>query len=542
MVHTSQTPAWHTLAPAEIERLLSTGERGLADAEAAARLERHGPNQVEETPPPSALAILLHQFTSPLIYILLLATAVTVLLHEYLDAAVIAVVLLLNAAIGFTQERKAELAVRALMGLVAPRARVVRGGREVELESRDLVPGDLVLLESGVRVPADIRLAAATALSADESLFTGESVPAAKHAAPLEEAGLAPADRANMVHAGAIIARGRGRGYVVATGRDTELGAIVEHVRREEAPKTPLQQRMDRFARIVGLAVGASALMALGIGVALGEGLAEMFMVAVALAVSAVPEGLPVVLTIALAVGVREMARRNAIIRRLPAVETLGSTTVIGSDKTGTMTENRMTVEAVWAAGKMIAVGSDGHAGSEGGSVPGPIAQTLLAGVLTKEAVIVRSDGELEMRGDPTETALFVAAARLGVDPEEARARASVLAEIPFEPDRQYSATLREHDGAPVLFVKGAPERVLAMCTAMLQDGGPAALDRDAVEQAAQSMTSRGLRVLAMASRALPAAPPDGADLPDPEALTFLGLQGMRDPPRDGVREAIAGC
>jgi cation-transporting ATPase F len=542
MARSPHQHAWYGLAPADVERRLGSGPGGLTDAEAAARLARHGPNHLEEAPPPSALAILLHQFTSPLIYILLLATVVTAVLREYVDAAVIAAVMALNAIIGFTQERKAEMAVRALMGLVAPRARVIRGGREMDLESRSLVPGDLVLLESGTRVPADIRLVAATGLTADESMLTGESVPVAKHAAPLDAADLPPSDRANMVHAGAIIARGRGRGYVVATGRETELGAIVEHVRREEPPKTPLQQRMDRFARIVGLAVAASALAALGVGVALGESLAEMFMVAVALAVSAVPEGLPVVLTIALAVGVREMARRNAIIRRLPAVETLGSTTVIGSDKTGTMTENRMTVEAVWAGGEMIGVGGDGRLGAGGVPEVGPIVHTLLAGVLTNEAVIVRSDGEPETRGDPTETALLVAAARLGVDPEEVRARAPVLAEIPFEPDRQYSATLRRHGGEPVLFVKGAPERVLDMCTSMLRDVGPGDLDRDAVHRAAQSMTSRGLRVLAMASRTLPAAPAEGDELPEPEGLTFLGLQGMRDPPRAGVREAIAGC
>jgi Ca2+-transporting ATPase len=541
---------WHVLDGGEVESFLGTGSRGLARAETAARRERYGPNQLEEAPPTRAWAILLHQFTSPLIYFLLLATFVTLVLREYADAIVIAVVLALNAVIGFTQERKAEMSVRALMHLVSPHARVIREGREWDVESRELVPGDLVLLESGGRVPADLRLVSATALVVDESLFTGESVPVAKTTRRLDREDLVIGDRTNMAYAGTVVASGRGRGYVVATAAATELGAIARHVRTGERAETPLQHRMTRFARIVAIVVASSAVAAFALGVARGQSPADMFMVAVALAVSAIPEGLPVVFTITLALGVRRMARRNAIVRRLPAVETLGSTTVIGSDKTGTLTENRMTVRKIWAGGRSLTV-SDART-REAGAVAGdgrtvrpaddpPLHLTLLAGVLTNEADISLVDEEYETRGDPTEVALLVAAARLGLEPAEARAQYPVFAEIPFEPERQYSASVRVQGDKQVVFVKGAPERVLAMSTHLLTPAGAAPLDQVAVLEAARELASEGLRVLGMAYGAI-ARPPRPDRLEEPAGLTFLGLQGSMDPPRVGVREAIAGC
>ncbi len=503
-----------------------------------ARRARYGPNALEEAPPPSLLGILLHQFTSPLIYILLAATALTLLLGAYADALVIAAVLILNAVIGLVQEYRAEVSVRALMHLVAPRARVIREGREWDIESRDLVPGDLVLLESGTRVPADIRLTAVTALMVDESLLTGESVPVAKSTAVLDRPERALGDRTNLVHAGTVVTSGRGRGYVVATGSRTELGQIAEHVRRGERAATPLQERMARFARVVGIVVVAAAAAVLAIGIARGERAADMFMAAVAMAVSAVPEGLPVAFTITLALGVRRMARRNAIIRRLPAVETLGSTSVIGSDKTGTLTENRMTVQKIWAGGRVFPV-ADGGASPPDGS---PLHLTLLAGALTNEAEAVPAEDGWQTRGDPTEAALLVAAARLGVDPADARAAWKVCAEIPFEPERRYSASIRERDGRQAVFVKGAPEKLLAMSSAMLTEGGAVSLDAGLVHAAARELASEGLRVLGMAYRPLPARLLTPERVPEPEGLIFLGLQGAMDPPRPGVRAAIAGC
>ena len=407
---------------------------------------RYGPNRLEEEPPTPAWSVFIRQFRSPLIFILLVALVVTVALGEYLDASVIAAVLLLNAVIGSTQERKAEGAVRALMQLVVPKARVIRDGRDVEIDSRELVPGDVVLLESGARIPADLRLVGVNALQVDESLLTGESVSVTKRLDPVRpEAPLS--DRSCMAYTGAAVTAGRGRGVVVATGAITELGAIAGLMRSEAVTATPLQRRMDRFAKIIGVVVGTAAFVAFVSGVALGEPTEDMFLVAVALAVSAVPEGLPVAATITLAVGVRRMARRNAIIRRLPAVETLGSTTVIGSDKTGTLTENRMTVQEVWTPGHRYALAGDVPDGEylEGdepaviGDHPG-LHAALLAGVLTNEADLHWSGDELTATGDPTEVALLLSALTAGLDPGDVRDAYPTFAEIPFEPTQQYSA------------------------------------------------------------------------------------------------------
>jgi magnesium-transporting ATPase (P-type) len=538
--------AWHALPADQVATLLGTGARGLAPAEAAARLARFGPNRMREAPPPDTLAILLHQFQSPLVVILLLAAVVTIVTGEYVDAAVISTVLALNAAIGFVQERQAERSVHALMRLVAPRARVVRAGHEQEIESRDVVPGDVVLLESGTRVPADLRLATATALLIDESLLTGESAPVAKRSEPVATETVL-ADRADMVYAGTVVSRGRGWGYAVATGDATELGKIAAEMREEQRVEPPLQRRMARFARVIGGIVAAAAAVAFAVGLARGEALADMFLIAVALAVAAVPEGLPVAVTVALAVGVRRMARRNAVIRRLPAVETLGSATVIGSDKTGTLTENRMTVQQIWAAGELGDVAGALWRGSrfEPSTLPPaqrPLYLTLLAGVLTNEATVAATDMGFEVQGDPTEAALLIAAERLGLVPEEVRDACPIFAEIPFEPDRQYSASVRERDGRHEIFVKGAPERVVAMCSDMLGPDGPVPLDRESIRAATRELGAQGLRVLAMAYRPLRRTLQEPDEVDEPEGLTFLGLQGMSDPPRAGVREAIAAC
>ena len=539
---------WHATGVAEVERLLETGGHGLTHGEASARAVRYGPNQLEEEPPPPAWLVFTRQFRSPLIFILLVALAVTVLLGEYLDAAVIAVVLTLNAVIGFTQERKAEGAVRALMQLVVPHARVVRDGRDAEIDSRDLVPGDVVMLESGARIPADLRLVGANALQVDESLLTGESVSVTKNVEPVApEAPLS--DRTCMGYTGATVTSGRGRGVVVATGSQTELGAIAGLMRSEAVAPTPLQRRMDHFARIIGVAVGLAALVAFGSGVALGEPVEEMFLVAVALAVSAVPEGLPVAVTITLAVGVRRMARRNAIVRRLPAVETLGSTTVIGSDKTGTLTENRMTVDEIWTPGHRYTLGGgvpdgeylEGDEPAAIGDHPG-LHETLLAGVLTNEADLYWSGDDLTATGDPTEVALLLSALTAGLEPGDVRTAYPSFAEIPFEPVQQYSASVRIRHDHHTVFVKGAPERVLGMCTEMLTDSGPVPLDAAAVAAAARDLAAHGERVLAFGRREVSDPVEHPHDVAEPAGLVFVGLQAMIDPPRAGVRDAIAAC
>jgi len=540
--------AWHALDAAAVEQRLLTDAHGLSRLEIEARLERYGPNEIEEEPPPSAWTVFAGQFRSPLIFILLAALVVTLLLGEFVDAAVIATVLVLNAVIGFTQERKAEGAVRSLMQLVVPRARVLRDGHDHEVDSRELVPGDVVLLESGMRIPADLRLTAVNALQVDESLLTGESASVTKHLDPVAvAAGLS--DRSCMVYTGATITAGRGTGVVVATGDRTELGAIAGLMRSEGVSVTPLQLRMDRFAKVIGLAVAGAAIVAFVSGVALGESVEDMFLVAVALAVSAVPEGLPVAVTITLAVGVRQMARRNAIVRRLPAVETLGSTTVIGSDKTGTLTENRMTVQELWTFDhRYVLAGGvpDGEflEGAEPAAVDAGQAfhLTLLAGVLTNEADLHWSDDELVTTGDPTEIALLLSALTAGIEPADARVAYPVFAEIPFEPTQQYSASVRVRRGGHLVFVKGAPERLVEMCAEVLTDDGPVPLDADVAVAAAEELAASGQRVLAFAYRPLPEPLSEEADLGEPDGLILLGLQGMIDPPRDGVSDAIAGC
>jgi calcium-translocating P-type ATPase len=540
---------WHAMDRSMVERQLDAGARGLTTHEAQARLALRGPNEIPEQPPPSSLVMLLRQLRSPLIYILLAALVVTVLLGEHVDAGVIAAVLVLNSVIGFSQERRAEGAVRALRQLVVPRARVVRDGQDREIESRELVAGDLAVLEPGTRVPADLRLISATALRIDESLLTGESEPVSKTAPAVEEDAVL-SDRTCMAHTGTIVTSGRGSGLVVATGSDTELGAIAGLMRGEVETRTPLQRRMDRFARTIGFAVGVAALVAFASGLILGGTAHEMFLVAVALAVSAVPEGLPVAVTITLAVGVRRMAHRRAVVRRLAAVETLGSTTVIGSDKTGTLTENRMTVEEIWTVDRQFTLAGEVLDGAYmDGDEPASIDDdpvlhlTLLAGVFTNEADVHRRDDALVSTGDPTEVALLLAAMTAGIDPGSARAAHPLVADIPFEPSRQYSASVRNgHDGHRT-YAKGAPERIVQMCSRMQTSRGPTALDAARVLDAARDLASRGLRVLALAYRpdAHPPVDPD-AIAEDPHDLVLLGLQGMIDPPRPGVRESVSAC
>ena len=541
--------AWHALQIEEVAEMLGANRAGLTLEEAAQRLARIGPNRIQGTAGQRPLRTLFHQFQSPLAIVLVAAGVLAALTGEYVDAGVIFVVLVLNAAIGFAQEYQAERSVQALMRMVAPRARVVRTGHEHEIPSQDVVPGDVILLETGGKIPADARLASATALLIDESLLTGESTTVTKQIAPVP-ANTQPADRTNMVYAGTIVASGRGWGYVVATGDRTELGAIASQMREEVDVEPPLQRRLASFTRVLGGIVAGAAIAAFSLGLARGEAPADMFRVAVALAVAAVPEGLPVAVTVALAVGVRRMAGRNAVVRRLSAVEALGSATVIGSDKTGTLTENRMTVEHVWAGGQAFQVTDAPPWGdaalllapSELPSPQRPLYLTLLAGVLTNEASVVAGDHSVEVHGDPTEVALLIAAERMGLASDEIRDASPVFAEIPFEPVRQYSASVRGGDGAYQIFVKGAPERIMAMCSDMQGPGGPAPLDVDEIRLASRGLGAQGLRVLAMAygplaqtSRALdPVHPPSG--------LRFLGLQGLADPPRAGVREAIAAC
>ncbi len=392
------------------------------------------------------------------------------------------------------------------------------GGEEYLIDSRNLVPGDIVLLDAGTRVPADLRLLMTIALQIDESLLTGESAPVVKRPGPVApEAPLA--DRRGMAYAGTIVTSGRGRGLAVATGRETELGKIAAVSRKEVQPETPLQRQIGQFTRAMALVVLATVAVIAGVGLARGEDPLTIFTFAVAAAVSIVPEGLPIVVTIVLAVSVQRMVRRNAIIRHLPAVETLGSTTVIGTDKTGTLTENRMVVRAIWSAGEFLWLeppGGTDPEGTPGGRNPSlpkaeqvqrveelsPVGLTLVAGVLPNEARLMPTeDGAWAGLGDPTEVALLIAAARLGLVERDVCALFPPVAEVPFEPERRFSAAACRCDGELYLFVQGAPERLLEMSRYWLTAHGPAPLDREQILAAASLMGRYGLRVLALAYR-----------------------------------------
>lgn len=533
---------WYRMKTHEALEKLGTTEEGLTEQEAAERLGKYGPNKLAEEERISRFKILLHQFTSPLIYILLVAAVVTLLLGEYIDTGVIVAVVLLNAVVGYFQEFKAEESVRSLKRLLVAKARVIRGGREKEIPGADLVPGDIVLLSSGARVPADIRLIHTNELRVDEAMLTGESLPVEKLTEPLSEENLVAADQINMAFMGTAVVNGRAKGVVFATAGATMLGAIAGEVREIGVVRAPIQDKIDRFAKLIGLIVmGASAVLFV-VGLLLGESAKDMFMTAVAAAVATIPEGLPIVVTIAMAAGVARMAKNNAIIRKLPAVETLGSTTVICSDKTGTLTRNEMTVTRLFdgkftcevtgtgyePTGEIVADEED--ALNENGSLN----RLLRIGLLCNESDLFEEEGRFRIDGDPTEGALIVSALKGGLLEEEERENYPQLDIVPFESERGFMATLHEHRGRKMIFAKGAPERIVEMC------GDDS--DQEEILSKARSFAEKGLRVLAFAWKEA-ADDQDELSHHDVESgMLFAGLQGMIDPPRTEVIEAIAGC
>lgn len=539
---------WYQMEAKEVFQALKTSEQGLTEVEAKKRLEIHGLNKLPEAEGISRLKIILHQFTSPLIYILMVAAVVTTLLGEYIDTGVIVAVLMLNAIIGYFQEYKAETSVRALQSMVVPKAKVIRNGRELEIPSEGLVPGDIVLLASGMRVPADLRLLKTTELRIEEAALTGESVPVEKKTGPIAEENLTPGDQTNMAFMGTVVVNGRAKGIVVETGSKTVLGQIAKEVKELSVTKTPLQQKITKFAHFIGFLVLGSASAIAILGFSLGMSLAEIFKIAVAASVAAVPEGLPIVVTITMAIGISRMAKRNAIIRKLPAVETLGSTTVICSDKTGTLTKNEMTVKVIHDTQHTYEVTGSGYdpqgeilkdwESCEIGKLEG-VCGLLRIGMLCNESNLVEEEGQYRVDGDPTEGALTVAAMKAGLDPQEEKRLFPQLAIIPFESERGFMATLHEHDGKKWIFAKGAPEKVLEMCH-QIADGSP--IDKQKVLKTAEHFAQDGMRVLAMAYKEVPS---DFGELTHESLgtdLTLAGLQGMIDPPRPEAIEAIKGC
>jgi magnesium-transporting ATPase (P-type) len=558
-------PPWHALEAEAVARALEVEASGLSDAAAAERLRVFGPNLLEPPPPPSRLRVLVRQFASPLIYVLIAAAAIALAVGEVSDAGFIAAVLMLNAAIGFFNEFRAEQAVQALSQLVRVRARVRRGQRTLDIDGEEVVPGDLLLVESGDRLCADVRFVEARALRVDESVLTGESVPVEKDESFLvpEESPLA--ERRNMAFAGSIVASGRGVGMVVATGRATEVGAIAEQVGQVSGEPPPLIRRMELFARRLGAIAIVLCFALTGIGLAYGKALSEVLLATIALAVSAIPAGLPVALTVALAVGVSRMARQRVVVRSLPAVEALGSCSVIATDKTGTLTHNQLTVERVVVGGRHYEVSGrgyvpDGQVSREGRpAIPAEeqrLFRLLRAAALANEGNLLQRerDGDShrdergkrqvwEWSGDPTDVALLGLGIKAGVDAYALREVHASRAAIPFEPERRYAASFHEHEGHGLVCVKGAPERVLEMCDRTLPgDGETGSLDRAAELALAEALMADGFRVLALADAETPEAVVEGETPSEPDGLVFLGLVAMDDPPREGVRAAMASC
>jgi Ca2+-transporting ATPase len=540
-------------APAEevLEALASTAN-GLGRCEAQARLERFGRNTLPHAEPPGLLEVFLRQFLSPLIYILLAAAAVSLSIAEWADGGFILAVLLLNAVIGTIQEYNAERSAEALRNLVVTRTYVVRDGEELEIDAEDLVPGDVVLLESGSKVPADLRLLGATGLEVDESLLTGESMPIAKDPEARLRPDVGVADRKNCAFAGTLVTRGRARGVVVRTGSETEVGSLAASVLGGETGKPPLLVRMERFTTRIAIAVVVIVGAIAAAELLRGAAPTEIFLLAVGLAVSAIPEGLPVALTVALAIGMARMGRRNVIVRRLVAVEALGSCTFIASDKTGTLTMNQLTVRRIAIPGqKPWEVTGEGMVPEGEMRIPpdvDPIGARALverlsyAAALCNEAFLGKCDGAWSHHGDTVDVALLVLAHKNGVVKAAAESACPPLASIPFESAQLFAAALNRVGEESHAFVKGALERVLPMCTRMATIDGEARLKEDEIEAAGHRLAQDGYRVLALASGRVRLAEGQAFSAEHLERLTFLGLVAMIDPLRPETAEAVRAC
>ena len=518
---------WHSRPLEQVMKELDSRPSGLTERESAQRLERLGPNQLEPPRKPSVMARVLGQLKDPMILVLLGAAALSLAAsggEDWLDGAIILIIVLVNGVISITQEDHAQQALEELRRMSSPQAHVLREGRAKKISAAALVPGDVILLEAGDMVPADARVMECSRLQADESAMTGESVPVEKgaHDRLPEEAALG--DRTNMVLSGTMITAGRGTALVVATGMDTQMGRIANLLLEDKEGDTPLQRKMGEISKSLSFLCLSVCAVMFGVGLIQGKNMLDMFLTAVSLAVAAIPEGLPAIVTIVLTLGVQRMAARGAIVKKLPAVETLGCASVICSDKTGTLTQNRMTVQELWTP-------AGGHR-----------RDALLAGCLCSDARLEWKAGAPTAVGDPTEGALVVAAAREGVDQEKEEQNWPRTADLPFDSGRKLMSTIHaREDGSWTVFVKGAPDILLERCVAGPR-GPLSAQDRRAVLEANEAMAQKALRVIAVARRELHILPPGLEPRAVESGLTFLGLFGLMDPPRPEVKAAVARC
>ena len=540
--------AWHCVDFPEALERAGTHPQGLTAHEAARRLARHGPNRLEAAASAGWLRRLLSQFRDVLVVVLLAAGAVVLALGHVTDAVVIFAVTVLNALIGFVQEARAERALGAIRAMLAPVAVAIRDGRRLTLDAASLVRGDLVWLEAGERVPADLRLMEVRGLSVDESALTGESVPVDKTTAAVAP-GTPMAERTGMAWSGTLVTRGTGLGVVVATGSATELGQLSGMVAGVTALETPLTRRLAQFGRRLTAVILGVAVLVFAVALARGLETGDAFLAVVGIAVAAIPEGLPAIVTIALAIGVRRMARRRAIVRHLPSVETLGSVTVICSDKTGTLTANQMMVaRVVTAEGPFEITGHgyspDGEVSAAGVAADAGTHPTLgalvRAAVLCNDADVAPEGGDWRPEGDPLEAALVAFALKAGVDPAAERSQAPRTDALPFDAERRWMATLHDDEGEALLALKGAPEAVLALCDRQLEAGAEAPLQAARWHAAAEELAAGGMRVIAVAARLAPAGRFAGTDMP--RELVLVGLVGLIDPPRAAAVAAVARC
>ncbi|MDX2176548.1 MAG: HAD-IC family P-type ATPase [Candidatus Sumerlaeia bacterium] len=535
-------PLWHAIPPDEALALLGCTQAGLDSADARRRLDTHGRNVIAKGRRETPLELFWRQLNNPLIFVLLGAGVLAVAMGKLLDGMVVLGVVFLNAVIGFVQEFRAGKAIEALAAMVPENTTVIRDGQRATINAAELVPGDLVALASGDKVPADLRITAVRNLQVNEASLTGESVPVEKALQPLSPETVL-ADRRNMCYGGTLVTYGTATAVVVGTGADTELGRISALLKESAELETPLTRSIGKVAKALTGGIVLVAAVLVGVALLRGYQLADAILASITLAVAAIPEGLPAIFTIALAIGVQRMAARRAIIRKLPAVETLGSTTVICSDKTGTLTRNEMTVQALATPSgsfEVTGVGYEprGELRQNGETTPvGAEVRALLeAGVLCNDAALVSEDGSYKLTGDPTEGALLVAGEKLGVPIKSTRSGNPRVDSIPFESERQFMATLnRDGAGISTLYLKGAPEVVLARC----ELSGQA---RETVLAKVERFASGGMRVLAFACKKFPTAPVVLDEKEHPEGMVFLGLQAMIDPPRPEAVAAIRRC
>jgi len=562
-----QNQAWYALSEEEVYQVLDTRFEGLTVSEAEKRLSVYGPNELERGKRISKLAILIAQVRNPLVYVLFAAGVISLFADKNIDAIVIGVVIIVNTLIGFFQEFQAEEAIEALMARAAPEAEVIRKSEkrseymEMNVPSSYVVPGDIILLDEGSKVPADGRLIEAFNLEVDEAMLTGESFSVQKAISTL--IGERPiAERSNLVFGGTVVTRGRGRAVVYATGKNTEMGEIATLIMETEKAVSPLQRQTEDLGRKLGLLAVGVATLTFVIGLIVSLELQEIFLFALASAVSSIPEGLPAVMSITLAIGVNRMAKRNAIIRRLPAVDTLGAASVICSDKTGTLTTNKMTVQEILAGDKLIHVTGIGYRPDgeflDNGQAIDPcndpdLHDTLQIGALCNDArLILHRDGTRfwDIRGDPTEAALVVSAAKAGFQKEALEKRYHRIDEIPFSSKAKYMATFHQSsDDSAVVYVKGAPEKILSCCKFIQKNGETYELteeDRQLILEHNRRMANQALRVLGLAYKAVPRdeieTMKETLEYEHGVELIFVGLEGMMDPPRTEVPEAIKRC